>query len=105
MILTHNGELGARDVGSTHHPVVALVGHLAPPDLEDVAVPTDADVVLVAAVKFLGALVPGQSDLWVVDGDLTLEFCLLASKDGLVGNITQHGYGLWETEVEFLCTV
>lgn len=105
MILTFYGELSAGDVGSTHHPVVALVGHLAPPDLEEVAVPTDADVVLVAAVEFLGALVPGQSDLWVVDGDLTLEFRLLAGKDGLVGNITQHGYGLWETEVEYLSTI
>lgn len=66
------------------------------------AVPAHADVVLVAAVKFLGALVPGESDLWVVDGDLTPEFCLLAGKDGLVRNITQHGYGLWETKAESL---
>lgn len=68
-------------------------------------VSTDADVVFVAAVKFLGALVPGQSDLWVVDGDVTLEFRLLAGKDGLVRNITQHGYGLWEIEAESVKTV
>lgn len=82
----------------TDHPVVALVGRLAPLDLEQVAVATDADVILVAGVQFLGALVPGQGDLWVVDLDLTLKYRLLVGKDGLIGDVLHHSDRLQERQ-------
>lgn len=71
-------------MGSTHHPVVALISGLAVLDLQQVAVATDADVILSACVQFLSPLVPGQGDLWVVDLDLTLKHCLLVDEDGLI---------------------
>ena len=82
----------------TDHPVVALVGRLALLDLEQVAVATDADVVLVTAVQFLRALVPGQGDLWVVDLDLALELRLLVGEDGLIGDVLHHSDGLQERQ-------
>lgn len=78
----------------TDHPVVALVGHLTPLDLEQVAVAADADVVLVGGVQFLGALVPGQGNLWVVDLDLALKHRLLVGEDGLIRDVPHHGDGL-----------
>lgn len=93
-VLTHDGELSARDVWSTDHTIVALVRRLAILDLEQVAVTTDANVVLVAGVQFLGALVPRQSDLWVVDLDLTLEHCVIVGEDGLIGDVLHHGHRL-----------
>lgn len=85
--LTHNGELGTGDMRTTHYPVVALVSRLAVIDLQKVTVATDTDVILVTAVQFLGALVPGQGDLRVVDGDLTLKHSLLVDEGGLVTNV------------------
>lgn len=58
---------------TTHHAVVALIFDLAVLDLQIMAVAHAADVILVTVVQFLGALVPGQSDLWVVDPDAALE--------------------------------
>lgn len=84
IILTHDGELGAGDVRSTDHPVVALVGRLALLDLQQVSVTTDADVILVAGVQFLGSLVPGQGDFWVVDLDLALEQRLFVGEHTLI---------------------
>lgn len=95
-VLTHDGELGAGDVRPTDHSVVSLVGRLAFLDFQQVAVAADADVVLVAGVQFLGAFVPGQSDLWVVDLDLTLEHCLFVGEDGLIGDVLHHSDGLPE---------
>lgn len=83
----------------TDHPVVALVGRLALLDLQQVAVATDADVVLVTSVQFLCAFVPGQGDLWVVDLDLALEHCLLVGEDGLIRDVLHHGDGLQEKQV------
>lgn len=76
---------------STDHSVVALVRQLALLDLEEVAITADADVILVAGVQFLCALVPGQGDLWVVDFDLALEQCLLVGEDGLIEDVLHHG--------------
>jgi len=89
-VLTRDGELGAGDVRPTHHPVVALVGRLAPLDPEQVAVTADADVVLIAAVQLLRALVPGHRDLGVVDLDLALEQRVLVGEDGLVGDVLHY---------------
>lgn len=97
-VLTHDNELGAGDVRPADHPVVALVGSLAPLDLEQVAFATDADVILVIGVQFLGALVPGQGDLWVVDLDLALKHCLLVGEDGLIGDVPHHGDRLQEQQ-------
>lgn len=92
--LTHDGELGAGDVWPTDHPVVALVSRLAALDLQQVALSTDADVVLVAAFQLLGALVPGQGDLRVVDLHLALKHRLLVGGDGHIGDVLHHGDGL-----------
>lgn len=97
-VLTHDGELGAGDVRPTDHPVVALVGRLAPLDLEQVAVTTDADVVLVVGVQFLGALVPRQGDLRVVDLDLALKHRIFVSEDGLIRDVAHHGDRLKERQ-------
>lgn len=102
LVPTHDGELGAGDVRPADHPVVALVGCLALLDPEQVAVAADADVILVAAAQFLGALVPGQSDLWVVDLDLALKHRLLVDEDGLIGDVCHHGDGLHENTAETL---
>lgn len=96
--LTHYGELGAGDMRPTDHPVVALVRRLAVLDLEQVAVTADADVVLIAGVQFLCALVPGQGDLWVVDLDLTLEHCFIVGEDGLIRDVLHHGDRLQEQQ-------
>lgn len=79
---------------TTHQPVVALVSVLAVLDLQNVAVTTDADVILVTVVQFLGALVPGQGYLRVVDGDLTLKHSLLVDKGSLVTDVFHHRYRL-----------
>lgn len=97
-VLTRDGELGTGDVRPTDHPVVALVRRLALLDLEQVAVATDADVILVVGVQFLGAFVPGQGDLWVVDLDLALKHCLLVGEDGLIGDVPHDGDGLQEQQ-------
>ena len=89
-VLTHDGELSAGDVRPTDHPVVALVGRLAFLDFQQVAVTGDADVILVTGVQFLSALVPGQSDLWVVDLDFTLQHCVFVGFDGLITDILHH---------------
>lgn len=89
--LTCDGELGAGDVWSTHHPVVPLVGRLTFFDLEQVAVANDADVVFVVCVQLLRALVPRQRDLWVVDLYLALKYCLFVGEDGLVGDVLHYG--------------
>lgn len=77
--LTSNGELGAGDVRSTHHPVVALVCDLATLNFQQMALSTHTDVVLEAGVQFLGALVPGQHDFGVVDLHLTFKQSLLVN--------------------------
>lgn len=74
----------------THHAVVALVFHLAVLDFQVVAVPHTADVILVTLVQFLGALVPGESDLWVVDLNLALKGGTLVLSDGLVRDVLHH---------------
>lgn len=74
----------------TDHTVVALVSGLAVLDLQHMAVASDADVVLVAAVQLLRALVPGQGDLWVVDLDLTLKHGVLVGEGALVGDVIHH---------------
>lgn len=97
-VLTRDGELGTGDVRPADHPVVALVRRLALLDLEQVAVSTDADVVLLVGVQFLGAFVPGQGDFWVVDLDLALKHRLLVGEDGLIGDVLHHGDGLQERQ-------
>ena len=92
--LTHNCELGAGDMWTTHHPVVALVSGLAVLDLQKVAVTTDADAMLFTVVQFLGALIPRQGDLRVVDGDLALKQSLLVDEGRLVTNVFHHRHGL-----------
>lgn len=101
-VLTRDGELGAGDVRPTHHPVVALVGRLAPFDLEQVAVAADADVVFVVCVKLLRALVPGQRDLWVVDLDLAFKHRLFVGEDGLVGDVLHYGDRLQTQQDNYL---
>lgn len=80
------------------HPVVALVRHLALLNLEQVSVTTNADVVFFSGLQFLGALVPGQGDLWEVDLDLALKDHLLAGEDGLVRDVPHHSDGLQEQQ-------
>lgn len=82
----------------TDHSVVALVRRLALLDLEQVAVSADADVVLVTDVQFLGALVPGQADLLVIDLHLALKLCRFVGEDGLVGDVLHHGDGLQQEQ-------
>lgn len=94
LVLTHDGELGAGDVWSTHHPVVALVRQLTLLDSEQVAVAADADVIFVPGVQLLRSLVPGQRDLWVVDLDLALEHRVLIGEDRLVGDVLHYSDGL-----------
>lgn len=79
---------------TTHHAVVALIFDLAVVDLQIMAVAHAADAVLVTVVQFLGALVPGQSDLWVVDPDLALEGGTLVLSRRLVSDVLQHSDGL-----------
>lgn len=79
---------------TTHHAVVALIFDLAVVDLEIMAVARAADAVLVTVVQFLGTLVPGQSDLWVVDTDLALESGTLVLSRCLVSDVLQHSDGL-----------
>lgn len=101
-LLTHDGELGAGDVGPTHQPVVALVRCLALLDPEQVALTADTDVILVAAAQLLGALVPGQRDLWVVDLDLALKLCLFVHEDRLIGYVGYHSDRLQESKTRTL---
>lgn len=88
--LTCDGELGVGDVRTTHHPVVALIFGLAVLDSQEVAVALTADLVLAAVVQFLGSLVPGQSDLWVVDPDLALEGGRLVLRSRLIADVVAH---------------
>lgn len=88
--LTSDGELGVGDVRTADHAVVALIFHLAVLDLQIMAVTHAADVILVAVVQFLCALVPGQSDLWVIDSDLTLERGGLVLCTDLVTDVLDH---------------
>lgn len=53
-----------------------------------------ADVVLVAVVQLLGAFVPGESDLWVVDSDLTLKGGALVLSGHLVTDVLRNRDGL-----------
>lgn len=79
---------------TTHHAVVALIfGHTLL-DLQTMAVSHAADLVLVAVVQFLGAFVPGETDLRVVDPDLALEGRALVLSCRLVSDVLHHGDGL-----------
>lgn len=100
--LTRYSELGTRDVRPTDHPVVALVGRLAFLDFQLVVVATDANVVLVTGVQFLGAFVPGQIDLWIVDLDLTLKYCFFFGEGSLVRDVLHHGDRLTEGEENYI---
>lgn len=75
---------------TTHHAVVALVFVLAVLDLQRVAVAHAADLVLVTGVQFLGAFVPGETDLRVVDPDAALEGDALVLRRCLVADVLQH---------------
>lgn len=88
--LTCDGELGVGDVRTTHHTVVALVFVLAVPDLQRVEVAHAADLILVTGVKFLGALVPGEGDLRVVDPNAAPEGDRLVLCCRLVADVLQH---------------
>ncbi len=88
--LTCDAELGVGDVRTTHHAVVALIFDLAVLDLQIMTVAHAADVVLVAVVQFLGALVPGERDLWVVDSDLALKGGALVLSRCLVADVLHH---------------
>lgn len=88
--LTCDGELGIGDMRTTHHAVVALIFGLAGLDLQVMAVAHAADVVLVAVVKFLGAFVPGERDLRVVDLDLALKGGALVLGRCLVSDVLHH---------------
>ena len=72
---------------ATHHAVVALVLITALLDSEVVAIPYHTNVILVTVVQLLGALVPGQGDLRVVDGDLALKGGHLLLSSGLVTDV------------------
>lgn len=88
--LTCDSKFGVGDVRTTDHAVVALIFDLAVLDLQIMAVAHAADVILVAVLQFLGALVPGQSDLWVVDPDLALESGGLVLSHRLVSDILHY---------------
>lgn len=92
--LTCDTELGVGDVRTTHHAVVALIFDLAVLDLQIMTVTHAADVVVVAVVQFLGALVPGERDLRVVDPDLALEGGALVLTRRLVTDVLHHRDGL-----------
>lgn len=79
---------------TTHHTVAALIFDLAVVDLQIMPVAHTADAVLVTVVQFLGALVPGQCDLWVVDLDLALEGGALVLSRRLISDVFQHSDGL-----------
>ena len=79
---------------ATHHAVVALVLITALLDSEVVAIPYHTNVILVTVVQLLGALVPGQGDLRVVDGDLALKQSLLVDEGRLVTNVFHHRHRL-----------
>lgn len=98
--LTCDVEFGVGDVGTTHHSVVALIVGLAVLDLQIMAVTHAADLVLVTVVQFLCALVPGQSDLWVVDSDLALKGGALVLSSRLVCDVFHNSDGL-RTKAQF----
>lgn len=58
------------------------------------AVAHAADVILVAVVQFLGAFVPGESDLWVVDADSAFEGGTFVLSCCLVADVLHHSDGL-----------
>lgn len=96
---TSDSELGIGDVRTTDHTVVALIFDLALLNLQIMAVTHAADLILVTVVQFLCALVPAQSDLWVVYLDLTLEHGRLVLCNRLVTNVLHHRDGLWTKDV------
>lgn len=90
LTLTCDRQFGVGDVRTAHHAVVALIFDLAILDFQIMAVPHAADVVLFAVVQFLGAFVPGERDLWVVDLNLALKSGALVLRDGLVSDVLHH---------------
>lgn len=79
---------------TTHHAVVSLIFDQAVLDLQVMVVPNAADLILVTVVQFLCALVPGESDLWVIDLDLTLKGDALVLWGCLVTDVLDHRDGL-----------
>ena len=79
---------------TTHHAVVALIFDLAVVDAQIMALAHAADVILVAGVQSLGAFVPGEGDLRVVDPDLALESDALVLSRRLVADVFHHRDGL-----------
>lgn len=53
-----------------------------------------ADVVLFAVLQFLGAFVPGDRNLWVVNPDLAFKCGNPVFSCGLVADVLQNGYRL-----------
>lgn len=88
--LTGDGESGVGDMGATHHTVVTLVLNTTLLDSEVLAISHYTNVILVTVVQFLGSLVPGQRDLRVVDGDLTLKGGHLLLSNSLVADVFFH---------------
>ena len=85
--LTGDGKSGVGDMRATHHAVVALVLITALLDSEVVVIPHHTNVILVTVVQLLGALVPGQGDLRVVDDDLALKGGHLLLSSSLVTDV------------------
>lgn len=57
--------------------------------MQTVAITIAAYVVLLTVLQFLGAFVPGDHDLWVVDLDLALKCGTLVFSCGLVTDVLQ----------------
>lgn len=83
-------QLGVGNVGATHHAVVALITWITVVDLQTVEVAHAGYLILVAMVQSLGAFVPAEGDLWVVDLNLTPEGGTLVVGCLLVSNVLQH---------------
>lgn len=87
---TCDSEFSVGDVWTTHHTVVALIFDLAVVDFKTMAVAHTTDAVLVAGFQFLGAFVPSQTNLWIVDPDLALEGGVLILRCVLICDVLQH---------------
>lgn len=76
---------------SAHHAEVALIFGRAVLDPQLVAIAKAADLVLVAVFQLLGAFVPGERDLRIVDADAALEGGALVLSCCLISDVLQHG--------------
>lgn len=74
----------------THHPVAALVFGLAALDAQTVQLAGADDVILVSGVQFMGAFVPGETDLRIVDPDPALKDGALVLRRLLVADVLDN---------------